>query len=370
MRSNRDIKILMKKIKKMSYRILINALLITIISGITIYSSTYTKTLSFIKKDIIWLFLGVVVYFIFSLIDYRIYRRYSKMIYGINFTLLISVFLFGVTRLGAKRWIDIGFMNIQPSEFSKLMIVLTLSALLVDKYNLKFFGLKDVMKVGIHVLPIFLLIMKQPDLGTSLTLIAIFGVLIFVHGIDSKTIITMLVSVVAFMPFAYFFLLKEYQKTRILTFLNPEKDLLGSGWNVTQSMIAVGSGGLYGKGLFQGTQSKLKFLPESHTDFIGAVFLEETGLIGGIILLGLYYLLIYNIARIGNNCGDEYGKLICYGIAAIIFFHTTVNIGMIIGVMPVTGLPLLLMSYGGSSYLFTFMMLGIVQSIKIHTDKY
>jgi rod shape determining protein RodA len=198
----------------------------------------------------------------------------------------------------------------------------------------------------------------------------IFAVLIFIHGIDFQTIIIMLGSVICFIPFAYFFLLKEYQKTRILTFLNPEKDVLGSGWNVIQSMIAVGSGGLIGKGLFQGTQSKLKFLPESHTDFIGAVFLEETGFFGGIVILGLYFSLIYQIVKVGNNSTDEYGKLICYGVAAIIFFHTTVNIGMIIGIMPVTGLPLLLMSYGGSSYLFTFMMLGIVQSVKVHSYKY
>ena len=214
------------------------------------------------------------------------------------------------------------------------------------------------------------MILKQPDLGTSLTLIAIFGVLIFVHGIDTKTIIIMLGSVVVFVPFAYFFLLKEYQQTRILTFLNPGNDILGSGWNVAQSMIAVGSGGVFGKGLLQGTQSKLKFLPESHTDFIGAVYLEETGFVGGGILLGLYFLLIYNIIRVGNNSNDEYGRLICYGVAAIIFFHTTVNLSMIIGIMPVTGLPLLLMSYGGSSYIFTFMMLGIVQSVKVHSDKY
>ena len=194
--------------------------------------------------------------------------------------------------------------------------------------------------------------------------------MIFVHGIDTRTVTMMLGSVVGFLPLAYFFLLKDYQKTRILTFLNPEKDLLGSGWNVTQSMIAVGSGGIDGKGILQGTQSKLKFLPESHTDFIGSVYLEETGLIGGGVLLLLYYALIYNIVRIGNNSEDEYGRLVCYGVAAIIFFHTTVNLGMIMGIMPVTGLPLLLMSYGGSSYIFTFMMLGIVQSVRVHSSKY
>jgi len=370
MKNNRDVRVLIKKVKKMSYSILLNAIVIAIISAFSIYSATYTKTNAYLKKDLIWLALGILVYFIFSMIDFKMYRRYSRLIYGVSFISLVSVFLFGVSKLGAKRWIDLGFMNLQPSEFAKLFMVLTFSALLVNNYKNSFSGLKDILKVGLHIIPIFILILKQPDLGTSLTLIAIFGVLIFVHGIDTKTIIIMLGSFAAFVPFAYFFLLKEYQKTRILTFLNPESDLLGSGWNVTQSMIAVGSGGMFGKGLLQGTQSKLKFLPESHTDFIGAVFLEETGFVGGIILLVLYYFLIYNIVRMGNNSNDEYGRLICYGVAAIIFFHTTVNIGMIIGIMPVTGLPLLLMSYGGSSYIFTFMMLGIVQSVKIHSDKY
>ncbi len=370
MKNNRDMRVTVKKIKKMSYRVLLTAIIIALISGISIYSATYTKTLSYIKKDIIWLFFGVIIYFIFSLIDFRMYRRYSKLIYGFNIITLLSVLFFGVSRLGAKRWLDLGFMNIQPSEFSKIFIVLTFSALLITEYKAKFYGLKDVAKSFLHILPVFLLIIKQPDLGTALTLIAIFGVLIFIHGIDTKSIVIMIGSAICFVPFAYFFLLKDYQKTRILTFLNPEKDLLGSGWNVTQSIIAVGSGGLIGKGIFQGTQSKLKFLPESHTDFIGAVYLEETGFVGGLVLVGLYYFLIMNIIKIGNNSNDEYGRLICYGIAAIIFFHTTVNIGMIVGVMPVTGLPLLLMSYGGSSYVFTFMMLGIVQSVKVHSENY
>lgn len=367
---NRDWKKVRKKLNKMNSILLVNALIISMISGITIFSATHNRTMSFVYKDIMWLGIGIVVYFIFSMIDYKFYQRNAKVIYAINVISLLSVFLFGVSRLGAKRWINLGFMTLQPSEFSKIFIVLTFGVVLSEKYKLKFSGIKDVGTSFIHVFIIFILIMKQPDLGTSLTLIAIFSVMIFIHGIDRKTIAWILGGAGVFIPFAYFFILKSYQKTRVLTFLNPEKDLLGSGWNVTQSKIAVGSGGLLGKGLFQGTQSKLRFLPESHTDFIGAVFFEEAGFIGAVFLIGLYFYLIYNIVKIGEGAKDEYGKLVCYGIAAIMFFHTTVNIGMIIGVMPVTGLPLLLMSYGGSSYIFTFMMLGIVQSIRIHNEKY
>ena len=169
-------------------------------------------------------------------------------------------------------------------------------------------------------------------------------------------------------PAAYFFLLKPYQRQRVLTFLNPEADLLGSGWNVTQSMIAIGSGGMYGKGFLQSTQSKLRFLPEAHTDFIGSVFLEERGFVGGLVLLGLYFLLIVQIVYIADTTEDKYGKLICYGIASIFLFHLIINVGMIMGIMPVTGKPLLLMSYGGTSLLISFMMLGIVQSVKLYRD--
>lgn len=367
MGKNHDLVVLGKKIKKMKNTILYIALSIVMISLLTVYSATQTRGGLFFEKEIIWTLVGVGAYFFFSFIDYRLYGKYYKIIYFINFILLLLVILVGDKRLGAQRWLDLGFITIQPSEFSKLLIVLTFSEILSLNFNTKFIGLKNVVLTSFHVLPIFLLIAMQPDLGTSLVIIFIYLILIFVNGIDWKTIFIIAISGILMLPIGYFFLLKDYQRERVLTFLNPEADLLGSGWNVTQSMIAVGSGGLLGKGYLQGTQSKLRFLPESHTDFIGAVFLEERGLVGGVILLVLYLLLIINILKIGDREGG-YGKLICYGISAILFFHIVVNIGMIMGVMPVTGLPLLLMSYGGTSFLFTFSMLGIVQSINIYRE--
>ena len=368
MKNNRDIRAILRKIKKMNRSLFINIMLIVAVSLFSVLSATHQKTYGFFYRELVWIVIGLGVYLFFSFFNYRNYAKYSKVIYLFNVILLLSVFIFGETRLGAQRWIPLGPLNIQPSEFSKLFIVLTLSELLVNKYKNNFRGMKHIVLTALHIVPIFLLIAKQPDLGTSLVLIFLYCILIFIHGIDWKSIVIIAGAGAAFVPVSYFFLLKEYQKQRILTFLNPEADMLGSGWNVIQSMIAVGSGGLFGKGFFQGTQSKLRFLPESHTDFIGAVFLEETGLIGGLILLGLYLALIIQIARVGSATNDNYGKLVCYGVAAIIFFHTVVNMGMIMGVMPVTGLPLLLMSYGGSSFLFTFMMLGIVQSVKIYKD--
>lgn len=364
---NHDIVVALKKLKKMKNGTLYVALCIVVISLLTVYSATIHKSMSFVYKELVWTGLGIGTYFIFSFIDYRLYGKYYKIIYTVNIILLLLVFVIGEKRLGAQRWINLGFITIQPSEFSKLFIVLTFSEVLSNKFNTRFVGLKNIFLTGIHIVPVFLLIAAQPDLGTSLVIIFLYLILIFINGIDWKTIIMIAISGISMAPIGYFFLLKDYQKERVLTFLNPEADLLGSGWNVTQSMIAVGSGGVFGKGFLKGTQSKLRFLPESHTDFIAAVFLEERGLIGGVILLILYALLIWNILRIGDKA-DPFGKLVCYGISAIIFFHIVVNIGMVMGIMPVTGLPLLLMSYGGTSFLFTFAMLGIVQSINIYRE--
>ena len=359
----------LKLIKKISYRLPLNALAILCLSLMSIYSTTSNRTLTFFYKEIIFGVVGMIFYFVFSLINYKEYEKYSKLLYGFNILMLISVFVFGTKRLGAQRWIDLKFIVIQPSEFAKLLIILTFGDYLVRKYNLnRNDGFKKVFFSFLHFLPIFLLIAKQPDLGTSMTLVGIYFVVLFINGINWRVLSIMIVGGLAFIPVAYNFLLKDYQKQRVLTFLNPESDVLGSGWNVIQSMIAIGSGGVYGKGFLNSTQSKLRFLPESHTDFIGSVFLEETGVVGGFILLGLYLTLIFQITKIGDKSEDEYGKLISYGIAAVFLFHVLVNLGMIMGIMPVTGLPLLFMSYGGSSLVLSFIMLGIVQSVKIHRD--
>jgi len=362
----RNSKNILKRIKKMNHLLPVNALFICIISLATIYSATATRTTLFFRREIQWLGIASLAYIFFSLLDYKKYGKYYKAIYVFNLLLLVAVAVFGVSRKGAVRWIALGPFTIQPSEFAKLFIVLTFSEFLVSKYRERFDGFRSLLYSGLFILPVFLLILRQPDLGTALVLIVIYLVLIFIHGIDWKMILLLIGSVIATMPLVYFFLLKDYQRERILTFINPEMNVSDSGWNVIQSMIAIGSGGVYGKGFMNNTQSKLRFLPESHTDFIGSVFLEERGLLGGMILLGLYLILIFQILQIADTTEDPYGKLICYGISAIFFFHVTVNIGMIMGVMPVTGLPLLFMSYGGSSLLFSFMMLGIVQSVKVY----
>ena len=247
--------------------------------------------------------------------------------------------------------------------------MLTFSDLLIRNYKDTFRGFKDLILSGIHIVPIFLLVAAQPDLGTGVVILFVYMVLIFLNGIDYKTYFTLCGVGAALMPVAYFFALKPYQRQRVFTFLHPEDDLLGSGWNIIQSKIAVGSGQIFGKGFLNGTQDKLRFLPESQTDFIFAVISEEFGFVGSVTIIGLYFLLIFTILKIAQKTEDRYGQLVCYGIAAIIFFHTLVNIGMVIGVMPVKGLPLLLLSYGGSSLMFVSTMLGIVQSVKTYGSK-
>ncbi len=362
-------KLSLKKMKKFDYVLLLSAFLLLAIGITAVYSATYTRTTSFYQKQILWAIIGTGMFFTFSNIDYRIYSRYSKLIYIFNVVFLISVFIFGSKVLGAQRWIKLGPISIQPSELAKLFVVLTFSDLLIRNYKDTFRGFKDLILSGIHIVPIFLLVAAQPDLGTGVVILFVYMVLIFLNGIDYKTYFTLCGVGAALMPVAYFFALKPYQRQRVFTFLHPEDDLLGSGWNIIQSKIAVGSGQLFGKGFLNGTQDKLRFLPESQTDFIFAVISEEFGFVGSVTIIGLYFLLIFTILKIAQKTEDRYGQLICYGIAAIIFFHTLVNIGMVIGVMPVKGLPLLLLSYGGSSLMFVSTMLGIVQSVKTYGSK-
>ena len=362
-------KLSLKKMKKFDYVLLLSAFLLLAIGITAVYSATYTRTTSFYQKQILWAIIGTGMFFTFSNIDYRIYSRYSKLIYIFNVVFLISVFIFGSKVLGAQRWIKLGPISIQPSELAKLFVVLTFSDLLIRNYKDTFRGFKDLILSGIHIVPIFLLVAAQPDLGTGVVILFVYMVLIFLNGIDYKTYFTLCGVGAALMPVAYFFALKPYQRQRVFTFLHPEDDLLGSGWNIIQSKIAVGSGQLFGKGFLNGTQDKLRFLPESQTDFIFAVISEEFGFVGSVTIISLYFLLIFTILKIAQKTEDRYGQLVCYGIAAIIFFHTLVNIGMVIGVMPVKGLPLLLLSYGGSSLMFVSTMLGIVQSVKTYGSK-
>lgn len=368
MKINRKFKNVLKRIKKMNNFLILNALLIVAISISTIYSATISKSGNFHYRETIWAGISLVAYFVVSLIDYKKYLKYYTALYAFNIFFLTALLVVGDSRLGAQRWISLGPISLQPSEVGKVLVVLTLSAFITVHFRGRTLGFKNFITCGMFIAPILLLILKQPDLGTTLIICMTFCVILFMANLEWKIIISMIVAAGISAPLSFFFLLKDYQKTRILTFLNPEADPLKGGWNVTQSMIAIGSGGLHGKGFLNSTQSKLRFLPEAHTDFIASVFLEERGFVGGVILFALYLFLIIQILHVADTTEDKYGKLVCYGIGAIFFFHFVINVGMTMGIMPVTGKPLLLMSYGGTSLLLSFVMLGIVQSVRIHRE--
>jgi rod shape determining protein RodA len=280
--------------------------------------------------------------------------------------LLLGVKYFGLTSSGSKRWLDLYFMNLQPSELMKVGLILFLAKYYhrVSIENMNSF--KYLMTPIFALIAPLLLVATQPDLGTSI-LIAAGGIIVaWLAGVRIKFFAYSAAIFIALLPVAISFL-KPYQKSRILTFLNPERDPLGAGYQIIQSKIAIGSGGLFGKGFLNGSQSYLDYLPEKHTDFIFTLFSEEYGFIGSILLLIVYAIMIFRIIRIGSITRSFFGKLFCYGFASAIFIYITVNMSMVLGLLPIVGSPLPIMSYGGSSMLSTMIGFSIVMSAKIHS---
>ena len=299
--------------------------------------------------------------------DYKVLQGYGNKLYVFNLILLVAVMLVGQSALGAQRWIMIGPISIQPSEFSKLIMIISLATMLDDKVG-KLNTLRDLLPVAIYVGIPFLLVLKQPDLGTSLVFMAIFFGMVFAAGINLRLLGGIFAAGVAACPILWHFL-KDYQKMRLTVFMNPNVDPLGSGYHIIQSKIAIGSGMLFGKGLFHGTQSQLNFLPENHTDFIFAVVGEELGFIGVTFLLLLYLLVLWRGIVTARDAGDTFGRLLAVGITSMLAFHVLVNVGMTMGIMPVTGIPLPLMSYGVSSLTTNIMSIAILLNIQRRRQK-
>lgn len=345
--------------------LLLYVYILVTISTIFVYSAT--RSTRFVTQNLIWITIGTFLVIGISFFDYRELKKYIPQMYAFNAILLLLVRFAGKKTLGAQRWLKIGPFQLQPSEFVKIAIIVILAYWITVKYKKGINSLKDIIGAILPVIPLLMLILFQPDLGTTLITVTAFLTMIFLHGADMKPIwIMAIIALLSAYP-VYRYVLSEYQRTRVTTFLNPENDRRGSGWHVTQSKISVGAGGLLGKGFLQGSQSRLEFLPEAQTDFIYSVISEETGFVGSTAIIILYFLLIFEIMRINKVIQDPFGKLILYGICGIIFMHVIVNIGMTIGVVPVTGKPLLFLSYGGSSFLSSFIMIGLAESIKINT---
>ena len=353
------------KIMSMDYVLVLSILLLGIISMFAMYSTDGGKFDYHTKSHILRFGVFFLMFFIISLFQIRFWYQTSTLLYLAFFILLLGVKYFGLTSSGSQRWLNFYFMNLQPSELMKIGLILFLA-----KYYHRI-STQDVNRIKFLFLPIValvapvLLVVAQPDLGTSI-LIGLSGlVVLWLSGVNAKYFIYSSLILLISLPFVISFL-KPYQKLRILTFFNPDRDPLGAGYQIIQSKIAVGSGGLSGKGFLKGTQSYLDFLPEKHTDFIFTLFSEEHGFIGSVLLLFLYAIIIYRTAKIGASARSFFGKLFCYGFASSIFIYVTVNMSMVLGLLPIVGSPLPIMSYGGSSMLATMIGFSVVMSTKIY----
>ena len=336
---------------------------------IAIFSATYSfGTISNVVIQSASFVIGLVLIFVMTLFDYEQYDLFLKPIAGVCIFMLLLVLVIGKSGdWGAQSWIRIGPVGIQPSEFAKIGFIITFSYHL-DRVKDKINSLKTVLGLIAHIAVPIVLIMLQPDMGSCMVFVFIFAVMLFVAGLSYKIIIPMLGAGIVSLPIIYMFFLSEYQKHRILVFLNPQMDPLGSGYNVIQSKIAVGSGGFFGKGYLLGTQNQLGFLPTKHTDFIFSVIAEELGFVGALLVIILLFGIIIRTIKIAKSSSTTLGKFMCTGVSAMLIFHTIENIGMCIGLMPVTGIPLPFFSYGGSSLITNCIAIGLIMSVSYHTN--
>ena len=359
-------------IRNLDWLLILTVIAIFAISLIIITSTTVNFTgdpLYYAKRHALRFGAGLVALLFILSLDYTYFYRFAPYIYFANVLLLLAVLFVGSDSGGAQRWIDLKFFELQPSEFAKLAIIISLARHLTDQEG-NFDSFFSAIPFFLHVaIPMFL-IFRQPDLGTSIVFIVILLGMLFMAGIKFKHLAAYIGLGLAALPFVWF-RLKDYQKMRLIIFLDPYQDPLNDGYQIIQSLIAVGSGGLYGKGLFaEGTQNHLGFLLEQHTDFIFSAYAEETGFIGAVILLFLFLVLILRIIRVAYQARDTFGTLVCIGIATMMTFHVLINVGMTIGIMPVTGLPLPFVSYGGSSLLMNMIAIGVVLNIGMRRQKF
>jgi rod shape determining protein RodA len=342
-------------------------LLIAVIGIANMYSATSSWTSAaqpVYVKQFYWLGLGLGIVALVCLLDYRHLEYLSFPLYGGNLLLLILVLAVGKTSMGATRWISLAGFNVQPSEIMKIVIIIALARFFSEKEHLRGFSLKELIAPGVLLAVPSMLIMKQPDLGTALLVLCIGGTMALFAGIQRNAVFFLGVTGFASAGGGWF-LLHDYQKQRIMTFLNPERDPLGAGYHIIQSKIAVGSGGINGLGFMKGTQSQLSFLPERHTDFAFSVFAEEWGMIGCLLLLSLYCLIVIWGLHIALRSNDRFGMYLAIGVSAMLFWHIVVNLGMVIGLLPVVGVPLPLFSYGGTSMVTTMTGVGLLMNVSM-----
>lgn len=343
-------------------------LIISCIGLLNIYSAGYSldnfRQETLYIKQAQWIIISLLLIGIIICIDYRFICRFAYVIYAVSILLLIVVALYGYATHGSQRWIAIGGFFFQPSELVKLTIIIALAKYFDAHMIERGYRLRELLIPFCIVLIPFLFILKQPDLGTALILIILFLSMAFFIGIEWKSLMLAFASGVLLVPISWL-LLKDYQKERIMTFFDPENDPLGSGYHIIQSIIAIGSGGIFGKGYLKGTQTQLKFLPVQQTDFVFSVFAEEWGFLGGLILIIMFSVLILWCLKIALQSRDLLGMLISFGITMLIFWEVFINVGMVLGILPVVGIPMPFFSYGGSSMIILMTAMGFLLNISM-----
>ena len=353
-----------RSFRDIDWPLLASSLVLCAAGVLQIYSATLdTRWQDAWWKQLVWIAVALGLMWVAMAVDYHTLLGQVPLLYAASITALVAVLGVGRLVFGSRRWIRVFGFNLQISEFVKLVIILVvaryLSELKRDEVTLR-----DLLKLGGLVGIPAALVMAQPDLGTGLTYLPVLGAGVLIAGIRWRYLAVIAMVGALVLP-AGWFLLKDYQRTRLVTFIDPSRDPRGSGYQVIQSKIAVGDGGVWGRGVTRGTQTQLRFLPVPHTDFIFSAFAEEHGFVGVVVVLGSYFLLLMQIVQNAQRAPDRAGMYICMGVATLLLFHVLVNVGMVVGRMPVTGIPLPLMSSGGSNMFSVFMMLGLVNNVRL-----
>lgn len=354
-----------KILKNIEWSILISTIILVIIGLVALTSATKNSNYEELKKQILWLTISIPILIVVIFVDYDIFAKISPILYGIILILLVAV-LFTSAINGATSWFDIGPFSFQPAEFAKVIIVLFIAWLITKIQKNGRDQINRVLKLGLLLIAFavpVLLIIKQPDYGTAMAFVSAFIFMLFVAGLKKRYIIPSILLVVILVPVLYFFVLPEHAKSRIDVYLNPDLDPRGAGYNIIQSKLAIGAGQLLGMGLFKGNQTQLGFLYPKTTDFIFSLIGEEMGFVVAASIIFLYVVLITKSIYVAKTAKDDLGSYIAMGIAGIFFFHMIENIGMTMGLLPITGVPLPFVSYGGSSLLMNFMAIGLLASI-------
>ena len=335
-----------------------------------LYSATSSTTLILARKQLYWLCIGGAAFVLAAAIDYRVLNRLAYLLYGFGLLGLLSTLVFAPKIKGAHRWLTFGEIGVQPSEIMKVLLIIALAKFLhddpvVEGRSLKHMAIPFIL-AGLPVM----LILRQPDLGTAMLIFLIFLSVMLLTKLKLRSIITLFLVAVLSLPLTWSYLLEDYQKQRIFTFLNPGSDPVGAGWHARQSLYAIGAGGFSGKGYMQGTQNNLHFLPERWTDFPFAVWAEEWGFVGSVVLLGIYLFIILWAVKLASQARDRFGAVLCVGVASLFFWHTVFNIGMVTGLVPVVGITLPMMSYGGSSLLTMMLAAGLLMNVSIRKTSF